>query len=105
MSVLYVEPMERAPQLLPLVRAAIDAELVRLQLAIRLAGERLLPFEKKYAVSSEHFMAEMTAEDLQGGDDEYVQWAGEYRLKQQLEEKLSRLQEVEYGNSDVLRPA
>ncbi len=105
MSILYVEPTERAQQLLPLVRAAIDGEVVRLQLAIKLAGKRLLPFEEKYAVSSEHFMAEMTAEDLQGGDDEYVQWAGEYRLRQRLEEKLSRLQEVEYGDPDMLRPA
>jgi hypothetical protein len=46
----------------------------------------------------------MVAEDLQGGDDEYVQWAGEYRLAQRLREKLHRLREIEYSDSGVLQP-
>ena len=95
---LCVEPLEQAQQLLPLVRAAVNSEIDRLELALKLARERLLPFERKYGVSSKRFIEEMTAEDLQGGDDEYVQWAGEYRLMQRLEERLVRLQEVE--NSD-----
>ena len=105
MSMLYVEPLDRAKQLLPLVRAAVNGEIVRLGLALNLARERLLPFERKYGVSSEYFISEMVAEDLKGGDDEYVQWAGEYRLMQRLEEKLVRLQEVEYSDSDLLRTA
>jgi len=105
MSMLYVEPLDRAKQLLPLVRAAVNGEIVRLGLALNLARERLLPFERKYGVSSEYFISEMVAEDLKGGDDEYVQWAGEYRLMQRLEEKLVRLQEVEYSDSDLLRSA
>jgi len=105
MSMLYVEPLDRAKQLLPLVRAAVNGEIVRLGLALNLARERLLPFERKYGVSSEYFISEMVAEDLKGGDDEYVQWAGEYRLMQRLEEKLVRLREVEYSDSDLLRPA
>ncbi len=105
MSTLYVEPADRAQQLLPLVRAAVNGEIVRLELALKLAMERLLPFERKYGVTSNHFMEHMVAEDLQGGDDEYVQWAGEYHLLQRLEEKLARLQEVEYGDPVVLRRA
>lgn len=105
MSTLYVQPMDRAQQLLPLVRAAVNSEIVRLELALKLARKRLLPFERKYGVSSGHFIEHMTAEDLQDGDDEYVQWAGEYRLMQRLEAKLERLQEVEYGDSEVLRRA
>lgn len=105
MSMLYVEPLDRGKQLLPLVRAAVNGEIVRLELALKLARERLLPFERRYGVSSEHFMAEMTAEDLQGGDDEYVQWAGEYRLMERLEEKLMGLRDVRYNDSDLLRPA
>lgn len=103
MSTLYVEPIERAQQVLPLVRAAVDGETVRLDLALKQARQRLLPFERTYGISSERFIAEMAAEDLQGGDDEYVQWAGEYQLMKKLEEKLARLQEVEYGDSGVLR--
>lgn len=105
MSTILVEPVDQAKQILPLVRSAIHSEIVRLELALKLAQERLLPFEHKYAVSSEYFIAQLAAEDLQGGDDEYVQWAGEFLLAQQLERKLIRLREIKYGDSDVLRPA
>lgn len=40
----------------------------------------------------------MTAEDLQGGDDEYVQWAGEYKLMQRLEQKLAQLKDLRFDN-------
>jgi hypothetical protein len=105
MTMLYVEPMDRTDQLLPLVRAAVDGEIVRLDLALKLARDRLQPFERRYNVSSERFMAEMAAEDLEGGDDEYVQWAGEYLLMRRLEEKLMGLQEVRYSDTDLLRSA
>ena len=103
MSTIFVQPVDRAEQLLPLVRAAVDGEIVRLELALELARERLLPFERKYGVTSEHFIEKMAAEDLEGSDDEYVQWAGEYHLMQRLEEKLVRLQEVEYSDTAVLQ--
>lgn len=105
MSTIFVQPVERAELLLPLVRAAVDGEIVRLELALNLARARLLPFERKYGVTSEHFIKHMSAEDLEGSDDEYVQWAGEYHLMQRLEEKLVRLQEVEYSDTAVLRRA
>ena len=71
---------------------------------MKLARERLVPFEQKYGVTSEHFIAEMAAEDLEGGDDEYVCWAGEYKLMQRLQDKLRQLQEIEYRDSSLLRP-
>jgi hypothetical protein len=70
----------------------IENEIRRLELALKTAQKCLLPFERKYSVTSEQFMATMTAEDLDGGDDEYVQWAGEYILMQRLEKKLQHLQ-------------
>lgn len=88
---------------LPLVKSAIDAEIARLELASEMATKRLLPFEKKYNVASEHFIANLAAEDLDGGDDEYVSWAGEYKLKKRLEKKLEQLREIEYGHSDLLQ--
>lgn len=81
-----------------LVKSAIAAEIARLEMALDLSARRLAPFEKKYLVTSEHFISEMAAEDLDGGDDEYVSWMGEFRLKQKLEEKLSKLKNIEYEN-------
>lgn len=101
MTMLYVEPLDRTNQLLPLVRAAVNGEIMRMELALKLARERLLPFERRYGVSSEHFISEMAAEDLEGGDDEYVRWAGEYQLMRRLEEKLMGLQEVRYSDSGL----
>ncbi len=97
MSTIYVEPTQKASEVLSLVRSAIEGEIARLELALKLAQERLAPFEKKYGVTSEHFISEMAAEDLEGSDDEeYVSWAGEYKLMQRLQEKLQRLQEIDY---------
>jgi len=104
MSTIYVEPTQKASEVLPLVRSAIEGEIARLELALKLAMERLIPFEQKYGVTSAHFISEMAAEDLEGGDDEYVRWAGEYKLMQRLQEKLRRLQEINYGDSSLLRP-
>ncbi len=57
-------------------------------LALELAQKRLAQFEQKYGVSSDYFITTMVAEDFEGGDEEYVRWAGEYKLMQRLEEKL-----------------
>lgn len=104
MSVLYVKPAQKSGELLSLIRSAIEGEIARLELALEQAERRLQMFEEKYGVTSDHFISVMTAEDLQGGDDEYVQWAGEYHLAQRLREKLYRLREIEYGDSGVLQP-
>lgn len=103
MSTIYVEPAPKADEVLSLVRSAIEGEIARLELALKVARERLAPFEQKYGVTSEHFISEMAAEDLESGDDEYVRWAGEYKLMQRLEEKLRQLQEIEYGDPGLLR--
>ncbi len=94
MSTVYIEAGQPTPEVVQLVRAAIKGEIARLELALQLAGERLAPFEQKYGVTSEQFMAGLAAEDLAGGDDEYVQWAGEYKLRQRLQEKLQQLRQV-----------
>jgi hypothetical protein len=97
MSTIYVEPVQNH-SVLRLVEAAVQSEIARLELALALAKKRLASFEQKYHIASEKFIATMTAEDLAGGDDEYVQWAGEYKLMVRLEEKLNQLKDVRFGN-------
>ncbi len=99
MTTLYVQPDQESRRVLNLVRTAISREIASLEVAIQIARTRLMPFERKYHVSSAHFLAEMAAEDLEGGDDEYVQWAGEYRLLQSLESRLQQLQGITYSDS------
>jgi hypothetical protein len=69
-----------------------------LQLALELARKRLTQFEQKYGVSSNYFITTMVVEDLEGGDEEYIRWAGEYKLMKRLEEKLHKLQEIRLNN-------
>ena len=104
MATLYIEPIQEAEDILPLVRSAIANEVAKLELALKMATKRLVSFEEKYGVTSEYFITEMAAEDLEGHDEEYVQWAGEYKLMQRLQEKLCKLREISYHDPNVLRP-
>lgn len=97
MNTIHIEPAQNK-QVLRLVQGAVQTEITRLELALELARKRLAPFEEKHHVTSEKFIATMTAEDLTGGDDEYVQWAGEYKLAQRLEEKLTQLKDLRFVN-------
>jgi hypothetical protein len=102
MTTIYMDSKEFADTQ-QLVKSAIDGEIARLELALALARQRLTPFEEKYDISSEQFIDTMAAEDLEGRDDEYVQWAGEYRLWQRLQQKLNQLHRIEYRDSSLLR--
>lgn len=75
-----------------------ESEIVKLKLALKLAKKRLNVFEEKYGVTSDYFIAEMTAEDLANNDDEYVNWAGEYKLMKRLQDKLHNLKEINYDD-------
>jgi len=89
-------------KVLPLVKSAIDAEITQLELALEMAFKRISPFEEKYKTGPEYFITNMTAEDLDGNDDEYINWAGEYKLKLKLEDKLRQLREIEYDKDVFL---
>ena len=47
---------------------------------------------------SETFIAKTTAEDLTGADLDYVEWAGEWKILQQLKEDLRLLEAIEYAD-------
>ncbi|MFH1635902.1 MAG: hypothetical protein ABIG63_18065 [Chloroflexota bacterium] len=94
MSTVYGETTRNANDVLYLIQSAVAGEIARLELALMAAKQRLVPFEQKYNVTSKYFISEMTAEDLEDQDDEYVHWAGEYRLMERLQEKLQSLHEI-----------
>jgi hypothetical protein len=98
MATLYVKPEHKATEIISLLKNVVQGEISRLELTLPIAANRLAPFEQKYKVSSDYFIEHMTAENLAGGDDEYVQWAGEYKLQQRLQAKLQQLRELSYGD-------
>lgn len=74
------------------VQHVLASYQVRLRASIQRTRCRLASFEERYAVSTSRFLAEMSAEDLQGGDLEYVEWAGEAKLLEGLELELRELE-------------
>ncbi len=100
-TTLYIKSNKNAESVFPLIKSAIESEVIKLELALEMANKRLLPFEKRYNVTSKYFISNLAAEDLDGGDDEYITWAGEYKLKQKLKKKLRQLREIEYDNTEV----
>ena len=79
-----------------LVKLALAAEQKRLELGLTKTNKELSKFEERYHVSSETFLSRFAAEDLEGGDEEYVQWAGELQLRDRIIQRLEKLEDVEY---------
>ena len=79
-----------------LVRAAINSEIKNLKRSIDKTNKLLQEFEIKYQVSSDFFLSNWTSEDLEGKDDEHVNWAGEIKIRQRLANALQKLEAIEY---------
>jgi len=78
-----------------ILEEVLEKEALRLRYGMNLARNRLKKFEKKYNISSEIFIKEWAAEDLDGKDMEYVEWAGEYQFYAGLNERLRILESIE----------
>jgi len=76
------------------VLQALDAYKVRLRAGVERTKWRLAEFEARYGVDTPRFLREMAAEDLTGGDLEYVEWAGEAKLLEGLEAELRELEDA-----------
>lgn len=81
---------------LPIIQTAIAAQLKRIEIGLRKTEQEIQKFEKKYHTTSEQFVHNYKSEDLEGGDDEYVSWMGELKLRESIQEELQALQDVEY---------
>jgi len=75
---------------------ALDAYKVRLRASIDRTERHLATFEARYGVDTAHFLRDMSAEDLAGGDLEYVEWAGEAKLLEGLVAELRELEDARY---------
>ncbi|SLM31856.1 conserved hypothetical protein [Desulfamplus magnetovallimortis] len=86
---------------LPIIQSAIVAKVKRVEIGLRKTEQEIQRFETKYHISSEQFMNHYTADDLEGGDDDYVSWMGELKLRQAIWEELELLQSIEYVTQRV----
>lgn len=75
---------------------ALDAYKTRLRASIQRTHRNLTNFEQRYGIKTEVFLREMVAEDLPGGDLEYIDWAGEAKILEGLETELRELEDVRF---------
>jgi len=72
----------------------LKTEISRLEYCLSLGKKRLLKFEEKYKITSDNFINDWTAEDLEGKDMEYIEWAGEHKLFVNLYDRLITLKSI-----------
>lgn len=82
----------------PVVQAAIAAEIQKLMVGLKRTQKKLRRFEERYGMTTEQFVEKTAAEDLSGGDLEYVEWMGEYRMCKKIEADLAALRDIEYAD-------
>lgn len=95
MSVQMVIELREKQGVQPVLQA-IEAYKTRLRAGIERTKDRLRQFEERYNIDTTYFLQEMVAEDLEGGDLEYVEWAGEAKLLAGLEAELAELEYARY---------
>jgi hypothetical protein len=84
------------PQAAQIVLRAVEQYKEQLRASIQRTQRKLARFEQQYNVTTEHFLSDMTAEDLPGEDWEYVEWAGEAKLLAGLQAELEALEHASY---------
>ncbi len=78
------------------VKSAINAEIKRLEVGLDKTNREIKKFEEKYLLSSTEFLKGVTADDLKGGDYDYVKWSGELKIRERILEDLQKLKDIEY---------
>ena len=87
---------DQSEKAIAILRDVMQTEESRLEYVLDVSQKRLSKFEEKYGASSKVFINEWAAEDLEGKDLEYVEWAGEIRLADRLRERLSIIKGMKY---------
>ena len=81
---------------LDIVQAAISSEVKRLEIGLHRTERKIARFEKEYNVSSDVFQRDFTAEDMKKGDQEYIEWAGEIKVRERISRDLNNLKGIQY---------
>ncbi len=84
-----------------LIRSAIYSEIKRLEIGLAKTDREIATFERKYRISSDMFVKELAAEDLESGDEEYISWMGEIKIRRKIAEELKMLKETEYVTQSI----
>ena len=98
MARIRVEDRDAGSDTSQLLRTAVESKMRRLRLGIEATEARLRVLESRHGRTSAEAMATAAAEDLVGGDLDYVEWLGKWRMLQQLKHDLGQLEAIEYAD-------
>jgi len=87
----------RKHQLRPLVEAALANELRLMEAGIRRTEQRLLEFERKYHLETQHFIARYENDEMEETMD-FDEWIGEFRLLARLRGKADTLKDIRFAS-------
>lgn len=90
---------DKKEDIIDIIKSAISAEIKRLEIGLNRTNREIKEFEESYKMPSEKFLKEFTAEDLKDGDDEYIRWTGELKIRDRILDELKKLKDIEYVNS------
>ena len=91
--IMLKSPREEAIE--PLVIAALRAEKNEILTAIIKTEQKLSIFEKNFNLSTSDFIVRSYQETPQLTEMDAIEWMGEHETLKRLQEKLSRLQEIQ----------
>lgn len=78
----------------PLIISALDAEKKEITTAILKTKEKLAAFEKKYNLTTSDFLKK-TKSLTPIPEMDAIEWSGEWETLQRLQNRLSRLEEIQ----------
>src|SRR3972149_11691864 len=78
------------------IKNAVSAEIKRLEIGLYKTNKQIEKYETEYNVTSEIFQKKFSAENLEKGDQEYIEWAGELKIREKIMADLKKLKEIEY---------
>jgi len=81
----------------PLVEAALLNEARLLEAGMRQTQHRLRQFEQQYSTPTEEFVHQYANNEIEE-TLETIEWLGEYRMAQAIQEKLDTLREIRFAN-------
>lgn len=81
---------------LDIVQTAFFSEVKRLEIGLHRTERHIERFEKEYNATSDVFQRDFAAEDIKKGDQEYIEWAGEIKVKEMILRDLNNLKGNQY---------
>ncbi|MCB0160105.1 MAG: hypothetical protein KDD83_18360 [Caldilineaceae bacterium] len=94
-EVTLISPSDRPLQ--PLIEAALMNEVRLLEAGMRQTQRRLRDFEAQFSMATADFVRRYAADELEETLDT-IEWLGEYRMAQTIQEKLDTLKGIRFAH-------